>query len=117
MESILNSIKKLLGITEDYDAFDTDIILHINSVFSILSQLGVGPEKAYRITDASNEWDEFTGDSECLELVKSYMYMRVRLMFDPPTNSFLVSSMQEQIKEAEWRLNVIAEGERLAKGE
>lgn len=107
MESILTSIKKLLGIAEEYEHFDNDIIMHINSVFMILTQLGVGPSKGFAITDSSATWDDFLPeDSEKLQAVKTYMYMKVRLMFDPPTSSAVMESMNRMISELEWRLNV-----------
>jgi len=105
-ESILNDIKKLLGLDAEYDAFDQDIIIHINSVFMILNQLGVGPESGYRITGSSNTWSEFTDNEYEMESVKSYIYLKVRMMFDPPQSSALMQAMNEQIKEFEWRLNV-----------
>ena len=107
MESILTSIKKLLGIAEEYDHFDNDIIMHINSVFMILTQLGVGPSKGFVITDSSASWDDFLPEGgEKLQAVKTYMYMKVRLMFDPPTSSAVMESMNRMINEFEWRLNV-----------
>lgn len=107
MNSILTSVKKMLGITEEYEQFDPDIILHINSVFMILNQLGVGSE--YRIEDKGNTWDEFLTEGSNLDLVKSYMYLKVRLLFDPPQSSTLVEAMNRQIAEFEWRLNVAAD--------
>lgn len=109
MESILTSIKKLLGISEDDTAFDTDIIMHINSVFMILWQLGVGPSKGFIIEDETAEWSDFIEDGLNLELVKSYVYLKVKLLFDPPTSSFVMESMNRQIAEFEWRLNVEVE--------
>lgn len=109
MESILTSIKKLLGPEEDYTPFDTDIIIHINSVFSILTQLGVGPSTGFSIKDDTAVWEDFIKGEAKIELVKSYIYMKVRLIFDPPTSSAVLESFKEQIKEAEWRLNVAAE--------
>ena len=109
MESILISIKKLLQISEDDTAFDTDIIMHINSVFMILWQLGVGPSKGFFIEDETAEWSDFIEDGLNLELVKSYVYLKVKLLFDPPTSSFVMESMNRQIAEFEWRLNVEAE--------
>ena len=107
MESILTSIKKLLGIAEEYEHFDNDIIMHINSVFMILTQLGVGPSKGFVITDSSASWDDFLPEGgEKLQAVKTYMYMKVRLMFDPPTSSAVMESMNRMISELEWRLNV-----------
>jgi len=108
-ESILNDIKKLLGLDAEYDVFDQDIIIHINSVFMVLNQLGVGPESGYKITGADNVWSEFTNDDLIFESVKSYIYLKVRMMFDPPQNSSLMQAMQQQISEFEWRLNVSAE--------
>ena len=106
MESILTSIKKLLGIAEEYEHFDNDIIMHINSVFMILTQLGVGPSKGFVITDSSASWDDFLPEGgEKLQAVKTYMYMKVRLMFDPPTSSAVMESMNRMISELEWRLN------------
>ena len=104
--SILTSVKKVCSIAEDVDAFDVDITMHINSVFSTLTQLGVGPEEGFSIEDDTTEWDAFLGDDIRLNNVKSYIYLRVRLLFDPPSTQYLVSSMQEQAKELEWRLNV-----------
>ena len=109
MESILTSIKKLLGIEEDYTHFDTDIIMHINSVLSILNQLGVGPSEGYSIKDARATWDEFITDSTRLELVKTYVYLKVRLMFDPPSSSSAIESMKQLISELEFRIIVAVE--------
>lgn len=109
MESILTSIKKLLGIEEDYTHFDTDIIMHINSVLSILNQLGVGPSEGYSIKDASSTWDEFITDSTRLDLVKTYVYLKVRLMFDPPSSSSAIESMKQLISELEFRIIVAVE--------
>ena len=109
MESILTSIKKLLGITEEYTHFDSDIIMHINSVFMILNQLGVGPEKCFRITGSFEIWDDFILDEIDLESVKSYIYLKVKLLFDPPLSSSVSDSMNRMINEFEWRMNVAAE--------
>lgn len=106
MQSILNSIKKTLGLEADYTAFDTEIIIHINSVFMILQQLGIGPENGFVISDANAEWSSFLNPGFQLELVKSYMYLKVRMLFDPPQNSSLLEAMNNQIAEFEWRLNV-----------
>lgn len=111
MESILTSIKKLLGITEDYNHFDTDLIIHINTVLSILTQLGVGAEEGYSIKDSTAVWNEFISDDSRLELVKSYVYLKVKLLFDPPLSSAVIESINRQISELEWRLNVAAETE------
>lgn len=106
MESILTSIKKLLGIEEDYECFDADIIMHINSVFMILTQLGIGPAEGFSIQDAENTWDEFIPSGSNLESIKTYMYLKVKLMFDPPTSSAVIDSTNRIIGELEWRLNV-----------
>ena len=109
MESILTSIKKLLGIEEDYVHFDADIIMHINSVLSILTQLGVGPSEGYSIKDANATWGEFITNPAKLELVKSYVYLKVRLMFDPPSSSSAIESMKQLISELEFRIIVAVE--------
>lgn len=106
MESILTSIKKMLGITEEYTHFDQDIIMHINSVFMILTQLGVGPSEGFSIQDAYAVWTDFIQDTTKLESVKSYVYMKVKLLFDPPLSSAVTESMNRMISEFEWRLNV-----------
>lgn len=106
MDSILTSIKKLLGIAEDYTNFDMDIIIHINSVFSILTQLGVGPSEGFSISDKRDTWYDFIGDSTKIELVKTYIYLKVRLVFDPPQSSSVIDAINRTISELEWRLNV-----------
>lgn len=105
-ESILTSIKKLLGITADYQHFDADIIMHINSVFMILMQLGIGPKDGFSISDDSAVWSDFLGDKKWLESVKSYVYLKVRLLFDPPQNGTLMGAMEKQVAEFEWRCMV-----------
>lgn len=109
MDSILNSIKKMLGITPDYTHFDSDIIMHINSVFMILQQLGVGPKEGFHIEDESTLWEDYLDDPSKLQIVKSYMGLRVRLLFDPPTSSAHMESIKQQIAEFEWRMNVAVE--------
>lgn len=109
-DSILTSTKKILGIADDYTAFDSDIVIHINTVFTILNQLGIGPENGYAIDDKTATWDAFLGEDLRLNSVKTYVYLRVRLLFDPPTVSYLVESMRQQVQELEWRLNVQREG-------
>lgn len=108
-DSILTSIKKMLGITEEYEHFDADLIMHINSVFSILTQLGVGPSKGFTIEDESANWEDFISDEAKLTLVKSYMLLKVKLLFDPPLSSAVLDCYKKQIEEYEWRLNVAAE--------
>lgn len=104
--NILTSIKKLLGVSEEYQEFDTDIIMHINTVFLNLTQLGVGPEEGFSIEDETAEWDEFIEDNAQLNAVKSYVYLKVKLLFDPPLSSSVTQSMERMIAELEWRLNV-----------
>ena len=105
MDSILTSIKKLLGLSEDYEHFDQDIIMDINSVFiNNLRQIGVGPSNGFIITGKQEEWSDFSEDSILAESVKNYIYLKVKLVFDPPSNSNLVSSIERQISELEWRL-------------
>ena len=111
MDSILTSIKKLLGITEDYENFDADIIMHINSVFMTLRQIGVGPEEGFFIEDKSATWTNFMGDETKIESVKTYMYMKVRLLFDPPLSSTVIECMNRSISEFEWRLILESESE------
>lgn len=105
-ESILTSIKKLLGITENDTNFDTDIIIHINSVFMVLNQLGVGPSEGFRIEDKYSTWDEYITEDNDLDAVKTYMYLKVKLVFDPPLSSSVLEANKQLINELEWRLNV-----------
>lgn len=110
-DSILESTKKILGIDAGYVVFDTDIIMHINSVFSTLEQLGIGPVDGFMIEDNIPTWEAFIGLDNRLNAVKTYVYLRVRMLFDPPQTSFHLTAINEQIKELEWRLNVKREGE------
>lgn len=103
-DSILKDIKHQLGLAPDYDAFDPDVIQFINSVLATLYQFGIGPEAGFTITSDESKWQEFFGDDPRLNMVKSYVYLRVRLLFDPPTTSFLLEAFDKQIKEAEWRI-------------
>ena len=104
-ESILTSIKKLLGIDENYKHFDADIIMHINSVFSILTQMGVGPSNGFSISGKDDTWSAFITDKpNIFSLVKSYVSMKVRLLFDPPLSSAAIESINRQISEFEWRI-------------
>lgn len=109
MESILTSIKKLLGIAADYEQFDTDIIIHINSAFSTLTQLGVGPSGGFVIQDETSTWSDFTADDPRLEFVKTYIYLKVRLVFDPPTTGSVIEAIKQNISEYEWRLMIAAD--------
>lgn len=106
MNSILTSIKKLLGIAEEYTQFDEDIIMHINTVFLNLTQLGVGPEEGFVIEDDVASWEDFINDNAQLQAVKTYVYLKVKLLFDPPLSSSVIESMNRMIAELEWRLNV-----------
>lgn len=108
VESILTSIKKLLGIEAEYTHFDADIIMHINSVISILGQIGIGPEAGFSITNDEATWDQFV-TGEKFSMVKSYVYLKVRLLFDPPLSSAAIESINRQISELEWRLFVAAD--------
>lgn len=111
-ESILTSMKKMLGPTiESYNIFDADLIININSVFSTLFQLGVGPQdEPFTISDNSATWSDFIPDSAKMNsMVKSYMYLRLKLLFDPPSSGFVLDSYKAQIAEFEWRANVLAE--------
>lgn len=109
MDSILTSVKKALGIAAEYTHFDPDLIMHINSVFSILNQLGVGPEEGFMISNEYNTWSEFIADNSKLEFVKSYMYLKVKLLFDPPTSSAVAESTKRLTDELEWRISTAAE--------
>lgn len=120
-ESILTSIKKLLGITEDYEHFDQDIIIHINSALMTLTQLGIGPSEGFLLTDKTATWNDFVrGNNNAITIgfdgtentelapisaLMSYVYIKVKLLFDPPQNSFTIESMNKQAQELEWRLN------------
>lgn len=107
MESILTSIKKMLGITEDDTYFDPDIVMAINTTFVILNQIGVGPDEIFYIEDSIAIWDDFIDDDDKLcNLVKSYMYLKVKMLFDPQANNTVTNSMKGLIDEFEWRLNV-----------
>jgi hypothetical protein len=106
ISSILESTKKVLGLTEDYTVFDEDVLMHINSAFATLHQLGLGPAEGFSIEDSNTTWDAFLSNDPRLNSVKSYIYLRVRLLFDPPTTSYLVEAIQKQLTELEWRLNV-----------
>ncbi len=109
MDSILTSVKKMLGITEEYTHFDPDIIMHINSVLMDLKQLGVGPQEGFFIEDDTYTWDDFIGDTSKLQAIKTYVYLRVKLDFDPPQNSSVASAMERRLNELTFRLNVETE--------
>ncbi len=109
MDSILTSIKKMLGIVEEYTHFDADLVMHINTVFSILTQLGVGPKEGFSIEDEDAVWSDFIPDKSNLEFVKSYIHLRVKLLFDPPISSAAIEAITNQYKELEWRIQVAAD--------
>lgn len=106
--SILNDVKQTLGLLPDQTAFDTDVMMHTNTALSTLGQLGVGPVEGYMIISADNTWDEFVTDPR-LNSVKSYIFLKVRLMFDPPGTGFVIASIERQIQELEYRINVVAD--------
>lgn len=117
MKSILGSVRKMIGgIAEDEGPFDQDLIIHINSVFTIVNQLGVGPKEPYSIVDDSEEWSDFFGDNKVVEMVKSYMYLKVKIIFDPPSSGVLHEALERQITEFEWRLAVQGDTNRLHSG-
>ena len=105
-ESILTSVKKALGPEEDYEHFDPEIIMYINSVLATLTELGVGPVEGFMIQDKGAKWNDFISDDKLLNLVPTYVYLKVKLIFDPPTSSAVLESIKAMIAELEWRLNV-----------
>lgn len=109
-DSILISTKKILGISDEYTVFDLDIITHINASFAVLSQLGIGPTNWFSIEDETDLWSDFLPNGNLLSMTRTYIFLKVRLLFDPPTTSFLLSAMENQIKEYEWRMSVFREG-------
>lgn len=108
-QSILITLRSMLGPSEDYSYFDNDLILHINSVFNRLKQLGVGPSESFFITSEDETWSDFFGDSKIINMVISYMYLKVKMQFDPPSNSIAAEAFKAQISEYEWCMNVDAE--------
>lgn len=108
-QSILKSVKKILGIDPDYTAFDLDIITHVNSAFSTLHQLGIGPSDGFMIENDEALWVDFVGTDPLLNQVQPYVCLRTRIAFDPPTTSYLIGALEKQILELEWRLNTYRE--------
>lgn len=108
--SILKSTKKILGLADDYDAFDLDVITHINTAFSTLTQLGVGPDAGFMIEDDSSEWSEYIDSGPQLNQIKTYVYLKVRMLFDPPATSYLIAAFERQLEEVVWRINILREG-------
>lgn len=106
--SILNDIKKICNVPEDYDVFDQDLILHTNSIFMVLQQLGVGPDSGFSISGASETWDDYEGVDD-MQALKTYLSLRVKMLFDPNGSSYVISSMEKVISEMEWRLCLQAE--------
>lgn len=112
MDSVLTSIKKLLGITEEYDQFDQDLIIHINAVLMVLTQIGVGPSTGMIINDSSTTWNDILSDTSNIEAVKTYVYLKVKMIFDPPSSSSVADAMNRSINEYEWRLNINADSQK-----
>jgi hypothetical protein len=109
-DSILDSTKNTLSIPSNYDVYDGQIVMHINSVFATLHQLGIGPDPSFSIVDDSETWEDFVAETENINSVKTYMCLKVRMIFDPPTPSFAIAAMEKQIEELEFRLNLVREG-------
>lgn len=110
MEDILTSVKKAIGLDEDYRVFDPDLVMFINSTFATLHQLGVGPSTPFSITaDSQSCWHDFIGDDKRINSVKSYVFIKAKIIFDPPQSSFLLDSLKQQADELEWRLMVVSE--------
>ena len=109
MDSVLLTIKKLLGIDSDYTHFDKDSIIHINSVLMALNQIGVGPDEPVTISSEMDTWSNILGDTKNLEAIKTYVYIKVRILFDPPSSSFVLEALKRQADEIEWRLNMQTE--------
>ena len=105
-DSILLSVKKMLGVPPEYEQFDPEIIIHINSVFSILTQLGVGSDEGFSIKDSTASWSDYIPEGKAAEDIKTYMYLKVRLIFDPPQSSAAIEAMKQLASEFEWRINV-----------
>ncbi|QAY17124.1 hypothetical protein SEA_MADAMATO_6 [Streptomyces phage Madamato] len=110
-QSILNSMKKLIGLGETDASFDLDLTIHLNSMISVLTQVGIGPAEGFMIEDSTATWESFIGSDPRQSMVKSYLYLRVRLLFDPPGTSFALDAMNKNAAELEWRLNVQREEE------
>lgn len=109
IESILTSIKKMLGLDDDYTPFDVDILIHINSAFMTLCQMGIGPKEGFTVTDKSQVWGDFLTNKVALGGVKTWVYLQVKMLFDPPSNSFVMDAYKTQAEQILWRLNVQAE--------
>lgn len=110
-QSILTSTKKILNLPAERTEFDPDVITHINSAFFTLDQLGIGPTEGFGIEDAESKWTDFLEEGSLLNSVKTYVYLKVRMLFDPPTTSYLVTAMEKQIEEMEGRISIERENE------
>lgn len=110
-QSILTSIKKILGVAESDESFDDQVLFHINSVIASLDDLGIGPDDGFMVEDSTATWDAFIGTDPRFNNIKTYVHLRVRLLFDPPQTSFLIESLDRQITKLEWLLNVKREGD------
>ena len=108
-QSIIRTICKLIGVSSMDDHFDLDIKVHANSAFATLMQLGVGPENGFTVKDKDTKWEEFSDDPVLVEMVKSYMYLKVRILFDPPSSSIVMEAINRNIAEEEWRLRQYVE--------
>ena len=116
MDSILTSVKKIVGISEEDESFDTDLIIHINSVLMILNQLGVGPPEGFSISDKTSVWSDLISDNVYIEAVKSFVSLKVRMIFDPPTSSSVADAINKTISELEWRILCNVENKAKATG-
>ena len=108
-QSILNTIKHMLGLTDEINAFDEELIVHINGVFTILNQLDVGPDEGFMITGTDETWDQLTDQVSLATMVKELIYLKVRMIFDPPASSVVADAYNQRIAELEWRMNIQAE--------
>lgn len=111
-KSILNTIKRMLGLEPDYTPFDAEILIHINSAFMVLQQLGVGPKDGFSITGPDEVWSDYIGNAKNLEALKSFIYLRVKIVFDPPQSGTAMEAIKQQLDEYTWRLNVAVDPER-----
>lgn len=109
MASILNTVKKQIGFDEDYDQFDADLILLINSALSVMTQVGVGPKDGFSITGSSEDWNDFLNDDQRLEMVKEYVFLRAKVIFDPPQSGSVLDAYKERIRELEWRSHIVGD--------
>lgn len=106
LNSILQSTKQVIGIAQSYTVFDENLIMAINTHLAQLTQLGLGPDEGMQVTDETNLWSEFFGNDKVLNMARSYIFLNVKLEFDPPATSFAIGAIEKQIEKLEWRLNV-----------